>query len=136
MKQTKISEKTKLSFNQLEKALQRLKQMLDRPADADRANVDASIQRFEFCIELSWKALKRLLFDLGKEVNFPKEILQEAFQGHLIDDEISWILMLTDRNQTSHTYDEELADQIFNRLPGHLQVMQETYQKLSKSYVI
>ncbi len=135
MNTTQISEKTKLSFQQLEKALKRFEEILRRPADSDRANVDASIQRFEFSIELFWKTLKRLLFDLGKEVNYPKEILREAFQGHLINDEDCWILMLTDRNQTSHAYEEELADQIYSRLQGHLTVMQKTYQKLAERYL-
>ncbi len=130
MNATNISEKTKFSFRQLEKALQRFDEILHKPVDVDRVTIDASIQRFEFCIELFWKALKRLLYDLGKEVHFPKEILQEAFQGNLIDDEDAWILMLTDRNQTSHTYDEELADKVYSRLRGHCNVMQKAYQNL------
>ncbi len=134
MNGNKISEKTKLSFEQLGKALNRLDEMLQQPADPHRANVDASIQRVEFCIELFWTALKRLLYDLGKDLIFPKEILQEAFQGHLINDDKAWLAMLKDRNQTSHTYNEELADEIYENIKKHYTVMQQTYDQLSKQY--
>ena len=134
MPKNNISEKTKLSFDLLGKALDRLYEILQRPLDADRANIDASIQRFEFCIELFWKALKRLLFDLGQEATYPKEILREAYQGHLIDDELQWLAMLADRNQTSHTYNEELADQIYEKIKTHYQVMHATHDALLKRY--
>lgn len=50
--------------------------------------IDASIQRFEFCIELAWKTLRGILLrDHGIEVASPKPALQEAFRVGLIDDE-------------------------------------------------
>lgn len=134
MPKNNISEKTRLSFDQLGKSLDRLHEMLQRPLDTDRANIDASIQRFEFCIELFWKALKRLLSDLGQEATYPKEILREAYQGNLINDEQAWLAMLTDRNLTSHTYNEELADQIYEKIKTHYQVMRNACDTLLKRY--
>lgn len=53
--------------------------------------VDASIQRFEFTVELFWKLLKRSIISLGREVNFPKEVLQEAYLSKMIEDEKIWL---------------------------------------------
>lgn len=129
-----MSQKTEQAFAKVEKALSRLEIMIQRPADADRANVDACIQRFEFSIELFWKLLKCLIEDLGKEVYFPKEVLQEAYASHLISDEKIWLQMLKDRNQTSHTYDEELADRIYENIKTYTPVLHQTFQDLTERF--
>ena len=129
-----LSEKTKLTFAKLGNALLRLEEMLQEVPDAKRGAIDASIQRFEFCIELFWKSLKRLLADLGKQTTFPKEVLQHAYQGHLIDNEKEWLAMLDDRNLTSHTYEEELANTIYNNIKTYCPVMKKTYEALRVKY--
>jgi nucleotidyltransferase substrate binding protein (TIGR01987 family) len=94
-------------------------------AESNPLGVDASIQRFEFCIELAWKSARDLLRrDHGIEVDSPKTSLQEAFRVGLIDDEALWLAMLRDRNLSSHTYREALAREIFLRLPDYLRVLQ------------
>ena len=66
--------------------------------------IDASIQRFEFCIELAWKTLRGILLrDHGIEVASPKPALQEAFRVGLIDDETQWLSMLRDRIRRGST---------------------------------
>src|SRR5690349_689402 len=103
------------SFSSLGDALQRLSELLARPeVESDRALIDATIKRFEFCIELYWKALKKILFQEGIETTTPKDVFAKAYRFHFIDDEEVWIEMLDDRNNTAHTYDEELADEIFH----------------------
>lgn len=136
MNNQKMSTKTAFAFQQLGRALDRFDDVLKKPADKDDSYIDASMQRFEFCIELFWKALKRLLADLGKEVNLPKLIMQEAYQNHLINDEQIWLDMLKDRNQTSHTYDEDLANQIYAQLPTYAHAMRQTYNQILKQFNI
>jgi nucleotidyltransferase substrate binding protein (TIGR01987 family) len=82
----------------------------------DRSNVDATIQRFEFTFELAWRFLRDYFFERDIELNYPKEVLQQAFSVNLINNENIWIKMLKDRNMTSHTYDERLANEIFLRI--------------------
>lgn len=107
---------------ELRRAVMRLGEALAL-AENNPLGVDASIQRFEFCIELAWKSARDLLQrDHGIEVDSPKTSLQEAFRVGLIDDEASWLAMLRDRNLSSHTYREALAREIFLRLPNHLRV--------------
>jgi hypothetical protein len=48
----------KATLESLGKALDRLEEALEQPLENALA-VDATIQRFEFTIELFWKALKR-----------------------------------------------------------------------------
>ena len=74
---------------------------------------DATIQRFEYCFELSWKLLKKVLKADGIEVNSPRQALRKAFENGYIDDIDVWFEMLEDRNMTSHTYDPNIADKVY-----------------------
>lgn len=114
-----------------------LQVMADKPIDPDRGYIDATIQRFEFSVELFWKLLKRLLSDLGQETHYPKAVLKEAFVVELIHQEQVWLAMLNDRNETSHTYDEELADAIYGRIKTtYIPLMQTTLDALQKTYFL
>ncbi len=48
-----------------------------------------------------------------------------------LPDEKAWLAMLADRNLTSHTYDEELAQAVYSRLPQHLLLLQQLQRTLS-----
>jgi nucleotidyltransferase substrate binding protein (TIGR01987 family) len=119
------------NLEQLGKALARLEDMLRYP-DSHAGRTDAVIQRFEFSIELFWKTLKHLLAASGIEAKTPKACLQEAFAaGWLGDDDAVWIAMLKDRNLTSHTYKEDLAEEISGRIKAVYQpLLRSAYQKL------
>lgn len=74
---------------------------------------DSVIQRFEFCHELSWKMLKLKLAYESITANTPREVFQEALQANLIKDGNAWTDMQKMRNLTSHTYDESLAETVY-----------------------
>ncbi|MHB8170117.1 MAG: HI0074 family nucleotidyltransferase substrate-binding subunit [Thermincolia bacterium] len=64
---------------------------------------DGVIQRFEFTYELAWKTIKEYLEDIGiVDRNSPKAVIKEAYAQKLITDEKSWLLMINDRNLSSH----------------------------------
>lgn len=130
MKNSKIS----LNFTKLEKALCSLEKAAAFPAMEGRLNIDATIQRFEFTIELFWKLLKSILESKGVEVQYPKDVLKESFRGNLIDHELVWLKMLQDRNLSSHTYDEALADRVFLDIQTYLPVLRVTFNTLSKKF--
>lgn len=100
------------SLNNLERALERLREALDEP-QSNALVIDGTIQRFEFAIELFWKTLKRMLAAEGIQTATPKETLKEAYKVEWLDDETLWLRMLRDRNETSHIYDEETARRIY-----------------------
>ena len=113
----KFSEKLVSSFNKLSNALDSLESAINSKPIPNRIHIDATIQRFEFSIELFWLLLRAIIRDKGVDnVSFPKDVLISAFSHKLIEDEKLWLSMLDDRNKTSHTYDEKLADAIFLEL--------------------
>lgn len=118
------------SFPALGDALDRLKEILAMTPDEHRVVHDATIQRFEFTYELFWKTLKKFLEAEGMHPKTPKETLQAAYRLEWIDDENAWLQMLSDRNVTSHIYDQEGADLIFQRIHHHYKIMQEAYDRL------
>ena len=78
---------------------------------------DGMIQRFEFSFELAWKSLKEYMAEQGvADLQFPKQVLQEAYAAGLIDHEAIWLEMLRARNSMSHIYDDMLAAQIADRI--------------------
>ncbi len=116
-------DKSTIKLEKFKKALASLTAIYQKPNQEDRSNIDATIQRFEFTFELAWKFLKDFFFQKGIVLNYPKEILQQAFASELISDEQLWLQMLSDRNMTSHTYDEKLADEIYSRIPKYVPLL-------------
>lgn len=126
-----MNEKTGQSIRNVQQALSRLKEALETPEDEQSSLlVDGTIQRFEFCIELFWKLLRRVLLESGIETGTPREAIQKAYQARWIEDESLWIQMLRDRNQTSHTYEEDLAIEIFRRIPDYYVLMTQALDNL------
>ncbi len=82
----------------------------------DELDKDGVIQRFEFTFELFWKALKIFLEYNGIEVKTPRDSLKESFRINLFKDDEVFLDMLEDRNRTSHIYDRETAEEIFERI--------------------
>ena len=122
-----------LNIDALGKALSRLDESLSFDLSQPLV-VDACIQRFEFCIELTWKTLKKCLAIEGIEANTPRESVQLAYGVHWINDETAWLSMLKDRNLTSHTYKEDLALEIYHRLPNHFEAMHSLYLLLNSRF--
>ena len=77
---------------------------------------DGAIQRFEFTFELSWKTLAKVLQqDKPLQDNSVKGIIREAAKQNLIEDVEAWFEFQHARNQTSHTYNQEIAEHVFAR---------------------
>ncbi|WP_108649849.1 HI0074 family nucleotidyltransferase substrate-binding subunit [Dongshaea marina] len=122
------------SFTSLGLTLERLKEALQRSPEKDSLVLDATIQRFEFCIELTWKVLKKILEAEGEQVATPRQALSAAYQAGWFDDEALWLGMLKDRNLTSHTYREELALEIYQKIASYHQAMAALYSFLQQQY--
>jgi nucleotidyltransferase substrate binding protein (TIGR01987 family) len=113
----------------LGRAIDRLREALAEP-EGNPLAVDGTIQRFEFAIELSWKAIRRLLLREGVATSTPREALQEAFRAGWLADETAWLQMLRDRNETSHTYNETVARRIYANVRSSFPEMERTYRLL------
>jgi nucleotidyltransferase substrate binding protein (TIGR01987 family) len=102
------------SHEKLKNAFDKLNEGVD--IAGDDLQRDGVIKRFEFTFELLWKTLKIYLENQGIIVRSPRESFKEAFKLNLIEDEKVFLDMLKDRNETTHIYDKETADKIFNRI--------------------
>ena len=113
-----LMDKFQEKYDKLIAAVARLREAL---ADYKRTPLDSirdgAIQRFEFCTELAWKTMREYLLDQGySEINSPKAVIRQAYAFGMIKDEQAWLALQTDRNMTSHVYDEETATAIFERI--------------------
>jgi nucleotidyltransferase substrate binding protein (TIGR01987 family) len=109
-------ENIKEKYNSFSKSVDRLSDVLRRDKEDDIV-IDAVIQRFEFTYELTWKLLKLILSYRGiVEVRSPRETFKESFASGIITEGNIWIEMLEDRNITSHTYDEEEAEKVYENV--------------------
>lgn len=98
---------------------------------------DTIIQRFEFSIELAWKTLREFTIEeganTGNPLNSPKGVVRESYAIGIINNDVIWVDMLKDRNQTSHVYNEDVARNIFARIcTDYLQELQELCNALRK----
>lgn len=98
-------------INDYQKAVLQLEKAVLHPKDEFIR--DSVIQRFEFTHELSWKMLRLRLEQEGILVKTPRETMQEALQAGFIADGNLWSDMQKMRNLTSHTYREQLAEDVY-----------------------
>ena len=122
------------SLNKLKNANQKLKEGIEHAKD--ELDKDGVIQRFEFTFELLWKALKIYLEYQGIIVKTPRDSFVEAFRIDLISDEKIFLDMLEDRNNTTHIYDKETSEKIFNRIKKNYQTeIAKVIELLNKSLI-
>lgn len=118
-----------LKWEDYHKALHRLEIALSKTLDEDDLYLDATIQRFEFTFELAWKLMKAVLEYEGIEATSPRSSIREAWKQHLIGDAEKWLDMQVKRNLSSHTYNEETAQDIYRHIKedyiGLLQVLDQ-----------
>ena len=92
------------------RALAQLEKACDQEdySDLERAGL---VKMFEFSFELSWKALKDLLFYEGYDVKSPREVIRKSFETEYINEDDSEVFLdaLDKRNLLSHTYEGETA---------------------------
>jgi nucleotidyltransferase substrate binding protein (TIGR01987 family) len=92
------------------------------------------IQRFENTYDLAWKTMKDFLENKGyTNIIGSKDATREAFQAGLIIDGEAWMEMLESRNLTSHTYDEETAEKISEKVKaGYYFLFEKLIERLEK----
>lgn len=75
------------------------------------------IQAFEFTHELAWNVLRDFFVWQGSQnIMGSRDASRQAFAKGLIEDGEGWMEMIQSRNLTSHTYNEEIADLIVQRI--------------------
>ena len=101
---------------------------------------DSCIQRFEYTYELSWKTIKRYLELVSPNPNEIdmlsfQELIREANEKNLLlTDWETWKLYRVYRGTTSHAYNQDKANEIYNEIPGFLNEIQFLIKQL-KNYL-
>jgi len=126
------SENLKLeeTIKQFQKAIKSLEDVLKQ--EKDEYMRDSAIQRFEYTFDLSWKAIKGYLEESrGVICKSPKGCLREAFQQNIVDYDDFWIQMSDLRNSTVHTYNEQAAESVYEKLPKALKYFKLLFKGLT-----
>lgn len=99
-------------FQSFNKAFLQLERFIKKD-EVNEMEQQGLIKAFEYTFELAWKTLQDLLKEKGySNIIGPKPVIQQAFEDGLISNGNAWLKMLISRNLTSHTYDEETAEEI------------------------
>lgn len=128
-------ERLDLKYKDASRALNTLKEILNQPFSIIVR--DAAIQRFEYTFEALWKFLKEYLKEReGVISNSPKSCFREAFSlGFLTEEETVKFLEMTDRrNDTSHTYKEEVAQIIYSKIPVYFLLMESLLERIRTDF--
>lgn len=123
-------ERLSLRYDDAIKALKTLREIFKEPFSVIIR--DATIQRFEYTFEALWKFLKAYLKEKeGVVANTPKSVFKAIFSsGFLTEDETVQCLVMTDRrNDTSHTYKEEVAQAIYQEINSYTILMDNLITK-------
>lgn len=112
-------------FNNYRNALRRLEEAGDivnvamsSPLNHESVQLlkEGLLQRFEFTQELAWKVMKDYLEYQGAEsIMGSRDAFRQSLKLGLISDD-RWLNSITDRNITSHAYDESKAGVIYDNV--------------------
>jgi len=117
------------------KALKTLREISEEPYSVIVR--DAAIQRFEYTFETFWRLVKEYLNEYeGIGCNSPKSCFREALSVGLISEEqtLTCLEMTDDRNLTSHTYIEEVAEQIYQKIENYCKLMETIFNLAKKKF--
>ncbi|MCL4448774.1 MAG: nucleotidyltransferase substrate binding protein [Actinobacteria bacterium] len=127
-----MSSRAELIFADLQKSVTFLADVLSKSRD-DYMRA-AAIQSFEICFELAWKYLQARLSEAGLEANSPRASFRESGKTGLLDNVEVWLAFIEQRNRTVHTYQPQLADQIYEMIrKDFLPAIQKLLQDASPS---
>ncbi len=106
----------KQRFYNFNKALSQLQKFIDKEELNDLEELGL-IQAFEFTHELAWKVLKDYFeYQGNSSITGSRDATREAFKNGLVEDGNAWMEMINSRNQSSHTYNEETAADIKDKI--------------------
>jgi nucleotidyltransferase substrate binding protein (TIGR01987 family) len=125
------SDTTPLNLAPLVKAVDSLQDALAQPKNPYTR--DATIQRFEYTFELSWKMLRRYLATEAAVDAFNlKDLFRQAGRQGILANVEAWFAYLKGRNLTSHTYNEKTAEETYQLAAAFLDDAQALVHELRR----
>ena len=75
------------------------------------------IQRFEYTYEMAWNVMKDYASYQGNiNIAGSRDAIRYAFSANLISNGDKWMDMIKSRIKTSHTYNQDIADEIYRKI--------------------
>ena len=106
-------------FANYKKALSQLEKFIAK-GQLNELEEQGLIQAFEYTHELAWNVLRDYLREQGNfALHGSRDATREAFKLDLIDEGQVWMDMITDRNRSSHTYNQATANSIAAHITQH-----------------
>jgi nucleotidyltransferase substrate binding protein (TIGR01987 family) len=106
-------------FNHFQKALLQLSRAVELSQQRPLSDIERQglIKAFEYTHELAWNVMKDYFEYQGNaSIMGSRDATREAFQRNVISDGEGWMEMIKSRNMTSHTYNEEIAVEISEKV--------------------
>lgn len=102
---------------------------------------DSMIQRFEYCTDLFWKVLKVYLEEVEKvdiAAYSPRGVVREAVQVKTITESEAQACMemVKSRNETSHIYHQETAEEIAQKVPEFYKLIKKIVGSVQEKLVL
>jgi nucleotidyltransferase substrate binding protein (TIGR01987 family) len=99
-------------FANFNKALNQLSRFIEK-GELNEFEVQGLIQCFEYNYELAWNMIKDFYESQGEAgIQGSRDAIRLAFKRDLIENGDVWMKMVKSRTLTSHTYNEEIAEEI------------------------
>jgi nucleotidyltransferase substrate binding protein (TIGR01987 family) len=113
------------------KALKTLDEAMEQ-APKSLLERDGIIQRFEYCLEVSWNSAKKVLEFHEIKTDSTRNIFRELAKIGWINNPDKWIKFLEARNKTSHLYHDEIAKELFAIVPSFLESSHQLLKALEE----
>ena len=94
---------------------------------------DGMIQRFEYTQELAWKVLKNYIeYQGGERLAGSRDTIRQSFALGIITNADPWFDMLESRNEISNVYDENIENNLLDKITmTYLSIMRELNKRIS-----
>jgi len=121
-------------FENFARGLFLLRQALARGPEAlGPLEKEGALRRFEYCLDVAWKAAREFLEDSGLRIApvTPRETLRQAAAAGIVADAQVWIDMLNHRNLLAHNYDGVVIAEVTKELAArYLPAMEQLHDSL------
>jgi nucleotidyltransferase substrate binding protein (TIGR01987 family) len=121
----------KQRYANFKKSFKQLNKFIDKK-ELNDLEKQGLIQSFEYTFELAWNVLKDY-YEFQGETNIQgsRDAFRLAINRELIDNGELWMEMIQSRTKTSHTYNEEVAEEIVNSIvKNYFRLFRELIEKL------
>lgn len=99
-------------YNHFDKALSQLTKFIEK-GELNELEKQGLIQAFEYTYELVWNTIKDYFEAQGETgIHGSRDAFRLAFRRGLIEDGKTWMDMIKSRTLTTHTYNEDIAEEI------------------------